>query len=317
MKPVLAALAVIALASPAQAQDCAEGQRVFGHAAGETCIPEVPQRIAATRGDRLTTPLLDIGAPMIAAGIREMDDGSTYVRGASDILGQRVVDAADLINLGDPNAVDIEALATARPDLIFARENEIERRDQFEAIAPTVFVPRVITYFDHLEMLADAAGMAGAYAERRAEYDARIEEARVRIGEPSSITVSRIDIDEEGLWFYPDWGAVDRVIQDIGFARPEIQAEASANIRGYSAENIREFDGDILLGNYAPRFGQSIEMLKTERWAPADGLWQILPGVQAGCLYWYDRDVWNGNAFASLHAAIDGLTLLTAGREFE
>ncbi|MEM8787907.1 MAG: hypothetical protein AAGE76_06580, partial [Pseudomonadota bacterium] len=107
----LAALA--ALTTPAFAQDCAEGTRAFDHDAGTTCIPTAPARIAALRDDQITTPLLDIGAPVFATVTRTMEDGAVYVRGASDIFGQDRVDAAGLIDLGGHNPPDVEAVAAA------------------------------------------------------------------------------------------------------------------------------------------------------------------------------------------------------------
>ena len=163
-------------------------------------------------------------------------------------------------------------------------------------------------------MVADAAGRSDRYDARLADYRARIEDAKARIGDPASITVSRFDIAVDGLWYYPYWGALDQVIADIGFARPALQAEATDELNAISVERIEDFDGDILLSSYAPHFAQDIDDLEAlyDRVAP---FWRDLPGVQAGGHYWYPRDIWNGRSFASLFAAIDGLVLLTAGRD--
>lgn len=309
----LAGLAAVALATMATAQDCAEGQRRFAHAQGETCIPENPQRIASLRGDTMTTPLMDIGAPVIASMMREMEDGSAYVRGASDIFGQDVVDAAGLINLGGQYPPDIEAVATSDPDLIILRSYQADALGKLQAIAPAIVVPDNVPLLDHLGWLADAAGLSDSYDADLARYRARIEEARAIIGTPGDITVSRFDMWDDGLWFYPNWGAVDQVIDDIGFARPAIQAEAEDGIEGLSFERIGAFDGDILISSRAPRFGQSIDML-TEQWDSVAPFWRDLSGVQTGNQFWYERDVWVGHSFASLDRVIDGLTLIAAGR---
>lgn len=102
------------IAAPAIAQDCAEGQRAFEHALGATCIPEAPQRIASLRDDAITPVLLEIGAPVVASVMRD-HDGTRYVRGASDIFGQDVVDAAALIDIGGHNHPDIEATPRQGP----------------------------------------------------------------------------------------------------------------------------------------------------------------------------------------------------------
>ena len=304
MRPVLIAAALAVVTTPLAAQDCADGLRPFQHALGMTCIPENPERIASLRDDSVTTALMDIGAPVFATVMRSMEDGSRYVRGASDIFGQDVVDAAGLIDLGNHNPPDVEAVAAARPDLIIARTYQAEAADQLNAIAPTVFMPDVLPFLDNLAFLADAAGMSGDFGAELSRYQARIAEAQEVIGDPG------------GLWYYPGWGAVAQVIDDIGFDLPDVQAEASENMNGVSVERIAEWDGDILIASRAPRFGQTIEML-TAQWDGVAPFWRDLPGIADGNLYWYERDILVGYTFESLDRSIDFLTALTAGRDFD
>ncbi len=307
----IAAIAI--LAGPVAAQDCPEGFRGFEHALGSTCIPQEPQRIASLRDDSITTALMDIDAPIIATVMRDdPEDGHRYVRGASDIFGEDVVAAADLIDLGSHNPPDVEAVAAARPDLIIARTYQSEAADQLNAIAPTVFMPDVLDFFGNLEFLADAAGVADDFEAERARYEARISEARDIIGNPGDITVSRFDIWEDGLWYYPGWGAIAQVIEDIGFAKPSVQADATDNMNGISVERMAEFDGDVLVASHAPRFGQTIPRLTT-LWDETAPFWRSLDGE----VYWYERDILVGYTFASLDRSIDFLTALTAGRDFD
>lgn len=306
---------IVGSVSSAQAQ-CESDQRLFEHAGGESCIPVTPERIAAPRGDSVATPLIDIGAPVIAVGFRGMEDGSKYVRGASDIFGQQAVDALDLIDLGNPNQFDFEVLAAASPDLIILTSWQADMRDQASNIAPTIVMAANAPFLDHLSFLADAAGLADTYDNKLSAYQARIEAARQSIGNPGEITVSRFDLWEDGLWYYPNWGAVDQVINDIGFAKPEIQANATESLSGLSFEEIHKFDGDVLISSTAPRFGQTITMLE-DQWDAAAPFWRQVSGVAAGNQYWYPRDIWVGYTFASLEKAIEGLELITAGRSFE
>jgi iron complex transport system substrate-binding protein len=305
-------LVLLGLVVPAAALDCADGLRPFTHMAGETCIPEHPQRIVAARGDSIATPLLDIGAPLIGAGFRT-DDGVTYLRGAADIFGMDVVEAAGIASIGDPNEPDMEAIAALEPDLIILPGWQADLAEQATTIAPTIVINDNLPFLDHLAILADAAGMKGAYDQRLASYRAKIERIKAQLGDPSAITVSRLDISETGLWFYPNWGAVDQVISDIGFARPRIQAEATESKTEISFELMPEFDGDIVISSYAPRFGQTIAAF-TEQWDRSAPFWRELPGVKAGNHYWYERDVWVGYTFKSLETAADGLLLLANGR---
>ena len=312
-KRILAAAATIAVlaASPAVALDCEAGFRAFTHLAGETCIPERPQRIVGARGDSIATPLLDIGAPLIGAGF-STDQGETYLRGASDIFGAEFVAASGVQTIGDTNEPDMEAIAALEPDLIILPAWQADLVGKTSTIAPTIVMFDNLPFLDHLAMLADATGMSGVYEQRLESYRAKIERIKAQLGDPAAITVSRFDMAENGLWFYPNWGAVDQVISDVGFSRPAIQLEAES--RGdISFELLPEFDGDILISSYAPRFGQTIPFF-TAQWDQLAPFWRNLEGVKAGNHYWYERDVWVGYTFKSLETAADGLLLLTQGR---
>jgi iron complex transport system substrate-binding protein len=294
------------------ALDCEPGFRAFSHLGGETCIPEHPQRIVAVRSDSIATPLLDIGAPVIGAGFRS-DNDVAYMRGATDIFGAEFVAAAGVQSIGDPNTPDMEAIAALEPDLILLPGWQADLAEKASVIAPTVVINDNLPFLDHLAMLADVVGMSGAYEQRLALYRAKIAHIKEQLGDPSAITVSRLDISETGLWYYANWGAVDQVIKDIGFSRPAIQSETTDYRSEISFELMPEFDGDILISSYAPRFGQTIPFF-TAQWDQIAPFWRNLEGVKAGNHYWYERDVWVGYTFKSLETAADGLLLLTQGR---
>lgn len=312
----LLAIALAALAAPAVAQTCDAGFRAFEHVLDTTCIPENPQDIASLRGDQITTPLLDIGAPISYTVMNRMEDGTTYIRGAADIFGESFIAASGVRYFSDRDPVDIEALAAVAPDLIIARVWNQDIYPQLQQIAPTVIIPQNMPFLDHLAWLADVSGMSETYEAQLARYQERIAQARAVIGDPSAITVSRFDIWEDGLWYYPNWGAIDQVINDLGFAKPDIQATATEGMNGVSVERIQDFDGDILISSRAPRFGQTIPML-TAQWDEVAPFWRQLGGASSGNHFWYERDVLVGYTFESLDRSIDFLTAIAAGRQFD
>jgi iron complex transport system substrate-binding protein len=156
--------------------------------------------------------------------------------------------------------------------------------------------------------------MSDTFDAELARYEARIAAAREVIRDPGAITVSRFDLWEDGLWYYPNWGAIDQVIDDLGFARPPVQAEATESMNGISVERIQEFDGDVLIASRATRFGQTIPMLE-EQWDSVAPFWRQLEGVRSNNLFWYERDILVGYTFESLDRSIDFLTAITAGRD--
>ncbi|EBA12379.1 iron(III) dicitrate ABC transporter (lipoprotein) [Roseobacter sp. CCS2] len=146
--------------------------------------------------------------------------------------------------------------------------------------------------------------MSDAYTGRITTYERRIEDLRDIVGDPSEITVSRLDIDADGIWFYPNWGALEQVLSDAGFARPELQTAAIENITGMSVENIAAFDGDIVLISYAPRFGQTIPKLTNGWMSAGNDIWRSLSAAQTGNAFWYERDIWAGYSIKSLNESI-------------
>ncbi len=317
MKPLYGAFAaaLVLFATPALALDCDVGMRAFTHAAGETCIPENPQRIASLRDDDVTTPLMDMGAAVFATVSREAEGGPRWVRGAADILGYASVADTGLIDLGGHNPPDVEAVAAAGPDLIIMRGYQIDVLDQLQTVAPTIVMPDDMPFFDHMAWLADAAGIQDRFDAERAAYQTRIAAAKQRIGDPGAIVVSRFDMWDDGLWYYPNWGAIDQVINDIGFAKPAVQAEEPEGFNGMSVERIQEFDGDVMLASIAPRWDQTEAMLSAQ-WDGLAPFWRDLDGVRTGNLFWYERDIMVGYTFESLNRSIDLLTVVTAGRDF-
>lgn len=306
----------VVLMTPAAAQDCGDGLRSFEHLGGTTCIPERPERIAGLQDDEVVTPLLDLGAPVIASGSRQRD-GVTFFRGAVHMIPEEV--RAGLINLGDPNRVDLEALAAANPDLIVLDADALDIAEQTGAIAPTVVLPETDFLLDYLATLADLAGLTESYAERRAAYEAPVDQVRALIGDPSAITVSQLDMYDQGAWYEPNRGGLDQVITDLGFARPALIAEALETREGFdplSFELIGDLGGDIVISTYAGSFGQRPETFEAE-WDEFAPFWRDLPGVASGNHYWVERDFLNGRTFSALDEVLDTFQLLTVGREFD
>lgn len=306
-----ASLAVMIYSTSTLALDCEEGFRPFKHGMGENCIPLHPQRIVTTRGDRIATPLLDIGAPLVGSGFRT-DQGGVYLRGASDIFGEDFIKAAGVTSVGDSNEPDIEAIAALSPDLIMLPGWQTNLYEPMSRIAPTIIIQDNLPFLEHLKMISDAAGMSDVYQDRLTNYKAKIANIRDQIGDPSKISLSRFELLNGTLGYYPNWGAVDQVISDIGFSRPKIQAEATKNVT-LSLERIQDFDADIILASYAPRFGQTIVSYK-KYWDKTAPFWRNLQGIKSGNLYWFERDVWVGYTFKSLDIVANSLLLLAVGR---
>lgn len=318
MQKLLVAAGLSLVTAPVFAMECEEGMRAFTHLPGETCIPEDPRRIVATRHDSLATPLIELGAPLVGVGVDyDASTGEAFIRRATDILGVNVGEESGLASIGNANAPDLEAIAALNPDLILITAWQVELYDQMQAIAPTLVIPSSLPYLEHLAMVADAAGVSGTYDRRLEAYQSRIESIRETLGDPAAISISYFDLWEEGVWHYVHWGARDQVTSDIGFSRPEIvRNQTGDHPTDYSFERLPEFEANVVLSSTANRFGQTVEALTTE-WDSYAPFWRTLPAVQEGRHYWYARDLWVGYTFTSLHHVAESLAMLTAGREFD
>ncbi len=318
MKKFLFTVSMTLVAAPVFALECEEGMRAFSHLQGDACIPEAPQRIVATRHDSLATPLIELGAPLVGVGVQyDASTGEAFIRGATDILGVNVGEESGLASIGSANEPDLEAIAALNPDLILITAWQAELYDQMQAIAPTLIIPDGLPYLDHLAMVADAAGVSGTYDSRLAAYQDRVATIREALGDPSVISISYFDLWEESIWHYVNWGARDQVTADIGFSRPAIVSNQTADDpTDYSFERLPEFEADVVLSSTANRFGQSVEFLTTQ-WDAYAPFWRSLPAVQEDRHYWYARDLWVGYTFTSLHHVAESLAMLTLGRELD
>lgn len=104
-----------------------------------------------------------------------------------------------MADVGSAKAPDLEASAALEPDLIISTSHRTGVLDRASAIALTVVVPDGLPVLDHIALLAAVAGVTGSYDDRLAAVRSRIEAVRARIGEPSSITVSLLDLTETGV----------------------------------------------------------------------------------------------------------------------
>jgi len=126
MKRLLTTLAALAaFATPAYAQDCAEGQRAHAHSAGTTCVPERPERIISLHDLTITLPLVELGlTDRIVGSMGRLEDGAPEptMSTVPDLFGVDF-DTTGIAFLGVWE-YDLEAIAALQPDLIIGRPSE-------------------------------------------------------------------------------------------------------------------------------------------------------------------------------------------------
>ncbi|SFQ64220.1 ABC-type Fe3+-hydroxamate transport system, substrate-binding protein [Roseivivax halotolerans] len=327
MKPnltVLAALVAFA-ATPALAQDCPEGQRLFEHAAGETCIPENPQRIASLHRLTATLTLMDLGAmDRIVASEGHPTEDAYFSDLVSSLLDIDLQDT-DITFYGWE--VDLERLAALEPDLIIARPWDTEIYDQLGQIAPMISLPIDVDFLDYMGIIADAGGVEAEYDAARAAYEARIETVRLRIPNAPEIEVAVIYADDSEIGLYNNFYALTQVLDDLGFSRRDVVDEAFLGFEGaydhatsvpISAERIDIIDADILFAAYwypwtDEKPGRNF--IRDNLDAQVPGFCQFLEVCEARQIVYFDAAETYSGSFASLHAAIDLIEQHVANRD--
>ncbi|MGJ3239115.1 MAG: ABC transporter substrate-binding protein [Anaerolineae bacterium] len=235
----------IGLAAAQDEAQCDEGFRLFEHAAGETCIPENPERIVTLTDQNGLLPLLELGVrPVGSAGRLIEEDNTTVFRRVEGY------DTEGIVGVGDFLAPNIEAILELEPDLIVGYEfNDSEIYDELSAIAPTVYIQIFNRPLD--EALMDFAELVGETetAEELAEaYDERVEALLGELGDDAdNITVSVITPAGNAgeFWNAADGQALGTVMDDLDFNRPEpetVEQEAP-----YSIETLNLHEADVML----------------------------------------------------------------------
>ncbi|MBO6922473.1 MULTISPECIES: ABC transporter substrate-binding protein [Paracoccaceae] len=242
--PLAAILAALAL--PALAQDCADGQRAFAHGAGTTCIPENPQRIVTLHDQNGLLPLMELGVTPVASFGHVQSDGTRIFRRMEGY------DTSEVEWIGSYRGpFDAEAVAAMEPDLIVAAPWPPEAPELMGGIAPVV----VIDMFqqpleDALMQFADLVGRTDRAEELRAGFEAKAAETRDALGDRlAATTVSVLTFDESGGRFYPanPTQALGMVLRALDPVRPAPERGLGSEREYRAMETVGGHEADAML----------------------------------------------------------------------
>lgn len=251
MKTLIALILAVAISvAPTVAQET----RSVTVANGVFEIPTAPQRIVSLNDQIVTLPLYELGAPVIGSAGRTAEDGTHFLRGGMDTLGIDYSNT-DIAYVGGFNQLDVEAIAALEPDLIIGGlYTDAKVIEQLQSIAPTLVVDNAdLGFIGTLRTLADITGQSGRFEARYRRYLDNVERARSFIGNTGDISVATTFMfpAAEELWVYKaNLGAITRVIDDLGFAKPKAIADLSEPQMTFSPELIQELDADFVFGFY-------------------------------------------------------------------
>jgi iron complex transport system substrate-binding protein len=241
---LLLSLAAAACGSGADAGTAAPQTRSVTHAAGTTEVPADPQRIVTTTDQNALLPLLELGVTPVGSAGLVGDDGAQSFRRTSGFDTSAVEFTGAY---GEPN---LEAVASLRPDLVVGYEFDEEYYDDLAQIAPTVLVQvfdRPLT--EALLQFASVVGREERARELQAEYEARVEELRSRLGDRlDTLSVTVLTAGDPGTFYRADSGqAIGTVVDDLGLLRVEAQASDDGLQDALSLEQLSTRDADVVL----------------------------------------------------------------------
>ncbi|MEO0917743.1 MAG: ABC transporter substrate-binding protein [Pseudomonadota bacterium] len=314
MKPLNGALAaaILTLATPAAALDCEDGMRAFTHMGGETCIPEQAERIIGLHDQSVTLTLVELGAPVVGSHGRMDDNEAQYMR-AVDLLFGLDFENSGIDYVGTWQAMDFETIAALEPDLIIGREWEMEDRERYEAVTPTVFIPN--SNDDPLAFprgIADAAGLLNVYEQQLAIYEANLERARFALPQVQGATYAKIQGWDGILNIFAGYGGITKVLDDLGFVRTEFAQEMAD--RGVvwgeevSAEMLPMAEADYIFDTYTIAYGDTFASANDRLNEVFPGWCDQLEACQEGRYIVLPREHVSGYSFTQLNLILQLVT---------
>lgn len=300
----ITAFVLLVSTSATFAQGCRDGQRAFEHMGGTSCIPETAQRIVGLHDQSVTLALVEMGAPVVASHGRLDDAGMPYMRSVDMLFGHDF-ETSGITFAGAFNAMDFEAIAATRPDLIIGREFDMEARAQYEAIAPTVFIandPRDQLAFSR--DVADAAGLLATWESMFASYQTNLARARAVFPQADGATYAKIQMYDGQLEVYAGYGGLTMVLHDLGFERipfaEELAERGVAWGEEVSLEVLPQLQADYLFDTYTIAYGDEATDARA-RFDEALPSWcDVLAACAAGRYIVLPREISTGYAFRQL-----------------
>ncbi|KMJ58886.1 iron siderophore-binding protein [Bacillus sp. LL01] len=253
------------------------------HAMGTTPIDKTPERVVILTNEG-TEALLSMGVKPVGAVQSWLGD-TWYDHIKSDMEGVEVV--------GTESAVNLEAIAALKPDLIIG--NKLRQEDVYEqlnAIAPTVFAETLKgDWKENFKLYAKALNKEEEGQKVMDDFDARVADMSEQLGDKTEQEVSIVRFTAGDVRIYHKDSFSGIILDQLGFARPESQNVDDFAEMNATKERIPAMDGDVLFHfSYETGDGEATKI--KDEWLE-DPLFNNLEVAKTGNVHEVSDAVWN------------------------
>lgn len=274
-------------AAPAEETSAVKQQRVVNSIKGEITVPTNPKKVIGTT---VAYPefLYALGVTPAAAE-KYHEEFASYFNGAFK----------DVIDLGNVDSPNFEAMLAAEPDLILAPAWRDEKSyGQLAKIAPTVLLPNRDDWRDELRDIGEALGISDKAEQVIQDYERKTEEAKEQlhalIGDE---TVMYMRITPKGSGVYGEQSSRGIIIHNELGLKPVDGFPHDEGVVEVSLEILPDYNPDHIIlqmdrGSDAAKAEQAYKEIAN------NAVWENLKAVKNGYVYFVGDNEWFNFGFS-------------------
>ncbi|PEL39772.1 ABC transporter substrate-binding protein [Bacillus wiedmannii] len=254
------------------------------HAMGKTEVPANPKRVVILTNEG-TEALLELGVKPVGA-VKSWTGDPWYPHIKDKMKDVKVV--------GDEGQVNVETIASLKPDLIIGNKMRHEKvYEQLKAIAPTVFSETLRgEWKDNFKFYAKALNKEKEGQKVLTDYDTRMKDLKAKLGDKVNQEISMVRFMPGDVRIYHGDTFSGVILKELGFKRPGDQNKDDFAERNVSKERISAMDGDVLF-YFTFDKGNDKKGSELEKEYINDPLFKNLNAVKDSKAYKVDDVIWN------------------------
>jgi len=258
-----------------------EEVRIIEHAMGKTEIKGTPERVIT-----LYQGATDVA---IALGVKPIGVVESWVE--KPIYEYLRDDLENVQLLGLETQPNLEEIHKLKPDLIIVskiRHEEIY--DQLSQIAPTVMNEVLYDWKETVDLMGKALNVEEKSNQLLLDWDKRVVDFKKQMGDslPIEVTITNFRADHARIFYM---GYAGKILQELGFTRPEGHDEDIWGIQLTSRESIPDMNAAMIFNFNS---GTDIEEIQKtyEEWTNHP-LWANLDAVKNDQVIQVNEVIWN------------------------